>query len=77
MKRLNFLLIATTIASIMFAKTPALTLHKAFMVCIPDGVAKTDGTEPWTSTWIPMTAEKTSNTVHEMTAFFQLAFNDE
>jgi hypothetical protein len=77
MKRLIFLLIVATITSIMFATTPSLTLHKSVIACVPDGIAYTDGTEPWTSTWIPMNAEKTTNTKHEMTAFFQIAIDDE
>jgi hypothetical protein len=55
---------------------PALTLHKTTQVCTPDGVAKTDGSEPWSSTWIPMNAKKTANTVDEMSSQFQLAYND-
>jgi hypothetical protein len=56
---------------------PALTLHEASSVCVPDGIANTDGTEPWTSTWIPLAVEKTTNTVHEMTAQFQIAYGEE
>jgi hypothetical protein len=56
---------------------PALTLHEASSVCVPDGIANTDGTEPWTSTWIDMAAKKTANTKDEMGAKFQIAYNDE
>jgi hypothetical protein len=76
MKRLILLLTGIAMASFIFAGTPVLTLHKTQKVCIPDGVGNTDGTEPWISTWIPMTCKPTSNTVDEMASNFQLAFND-
>lgn len=82
MKKLILLLtgvafVATIVSAQLQTNKTQLTLHKATVAANPDGVIKTDGTEPWTSTWITMAAEKSTNTVHEMTAFFQLAYNDE
>jgi hypothetical protein len=59
MKKLILLLFVGAMASYTFAENPALTLTKATKVCTPDGVANTDGSEPWTTTWIDMAAEKT------------------
>jgi hypothetical protein len=77
MKKLILLSMFAAMAMYTFAaNTVALTVTKTTKTCTPDGVANTDGSEPWTTTWIDMAAEKTANTVHEMTAHFQLAFNN-
>ena len=82
MKKLILLLsgvafVATMVTAQLQTNKTQLTLHKTTKICTPDGIANTDGSEPWTTTWITMAAEKSTNTVHEMTAFFQLAYNDE
>ncbi len=81
MKKLILIVIGVALVSIgqvnaqLQSNKVALTVQKSSKVCTPDGIEKTDGTEPWTTTWISLASEKSTNTVHEMTAFMQLAYN--
>ncbi len=55
--------------------TPSLTITATTKNVIPDGVVNTDGSEPWSATWIPMNSSVSSNTTSGMKGKFQMVYN--
>jgi hypothetical protein len=56
------------------AGTPSLTISKAATPVTIDGVS--DSNDPWTGTWIDMTVLKTTNTTSDMTAKYEMMYDD-
>jgi hypothetical protein len=73
----NYLILFLAVAVVvckMTAQTPALTIKKTSKPVVVDGVVNSN--DPWGSAWINLTANKTMNTTSDITAKFQMTYND-
>jgi hypothetical protein len=76
MKRTIFtFLVLVLLANLAFAGYgKPLTIYKTSKAPKIDGYM--DANDPWSSTWVKMTAQKTANTSSSVTAQFQLSYDD-